>query len=104
MKSLAPILLNRMTFFISILNQNFMKGFIPHGFMKKRIESTDRQANEGGKIDPLKSDADTATDKANIFSEQGSEKDELKRGSKEKRDERKDLSNEFFLSDLDIEQ
>ncbi|MEA3470215.1 MAG: hypothetical protein U9R24_00680 [Thermodesulfobacteriota bacterium] len=72
--------------------------------MKKRIESTDKEINEGKKIDPLKSNDDTATNKASLFSEHGSEKVDLKRGSKEKRDERKDLSNEFFLSDLDLEQ
>ncbi len=72
--------------------------------MKKRIESIDKEINEGKKIDPLKSNADAATKKESLFSEQGSEKAGLKRGSKGKRDERKDLSNEFFLSDLDLEQ
>ncbi|MBN2178066.1 MAG: hypothetical protein JW743_01375 [Deltaproteobacteria bacterium] len=72
--------------------------------MKKRIESIDKEIHEGTKIDPLKSNADTATSEASLFSEQGSEKVDLKRGSKEKRDEGKDLSNDFFLSDLDLEQ
>jgi hypothetical protein len=91
-------------FFISILNKNFKKGFMPHLFMNKRIESKDSQTNEGNKIDPLKSNADAAANKASLFSDQSSEKVDMKRDSKGKRDERKDLSNEFFLADLDLEQ
>jgi hypothetical protein len=72
--------------------------------MKKRIESTDSQANEDKNTDPLKSNVGTATDKASLFSDQGGSKVDLKRGSKEKRDKRKDLSNEFFLADFDLEQ
>lgn len=71
--------------------------------MKKRIESTDGQANKGKNVDPLKSNVGTA-DKASLFSDQGGSKVDLKRGSKEKRDERKDLSNQFFLADFDLEQ
>jgi hypothetical protein len=86
------------------MNENFTKGFIPRGFMKKRIESTDSQSNEGKNIDPLKSNAGTAAKEASLFSELGSEKLHLKRGSKEKRNQRKDLTNDFFLADFDLEQ
>ncbi|MBW2636151.1 MAG: hypothetical protein JRC86_01265 [Deltaproteobacteria bacterium] len=72
--------------------------------MKKGIESTDSQANESKKIDPLKSNAGTAANKASLFSEQGGEKVHPKRASKEKRDQGKDLSNEFFLADFELEQ
>jgi hypothetical protein len=72
--------------------------------MKKRIESKDSQANEGTNIDPLKYNADTAANKTSLFSELGDKKVQLKRGSKEERDQRKDLSNEFFLADFELEQ
>ena len=81
-----------------------MKGFTPHGFMKKGIESTISQASEGTKIDPLKSDTDTVTHKAGLLSDESAEQIESESGSRGKRDKRKDLSDEFFLSDLDIEQ
>ena len=89
---------------INIMNKKFTKGFIPRGFMKKGIESTDNQVSEGKNIDPLKSNAGTAANEASLFSDQSARRVNRKRLSKEKRNQRKDLSNDFFLADFDLEQ
>jgi len=86
------------------MNKKIMKGFIPRGLMKKRIESTDNRVKQGKNIDPFQSSAGTANNEASLFTGQGGAEGDLKRGSEKKRDRRKDLSNEFFLADFDLEQ
>jgi hypothetical protein len=71
--------------------------------MKKREDYISSKLEEE-KIDPLKSKANNTAKKLSLYGEPDKKKSKINQGHKEDKDKKKDLIDDFFLSDSDSEQ